>query len=692
MEEFVEKFKEEAADLINQLESALLALEKSPEDYDQISLIFRVMHSLKGNGAMFGYDNISRFTHDLETIYDLVKAGKIKMSKNLFDLTLESIDVLKHLLLSDDRLDEKDQISFSEIMVRIREIINAAGNDHEINNLPINSTSLNSENENSDAIRTYYIRFIPDERIFDNGTNPLYLLDELSDLGKNLTKVHFDKIPKLEDHSISTCYSWWEVLLATKESENDIQDVFMFIVDDCKLEIKLIANYNLFLNQDFNKILDSIIDDNEIIGIDRFDSLSALQNRIGIEKEQTSIPVETINKIAKETAISSIRVASEKIDEMLKLISEMITIQSRLSTFAKAIDNPELLAISENTTKITSQLRDNAFKISLIPINTLQTRYQRLVRDLSAELGKDVIFEVVGGDTELDKKIVETLTEPVLHILRNSIDHGIEDNITRRIKGKPEEGKITLNAFYAGANVVIQIKDDGAGIDTNTVKQKAIEKGLISPNTNLSEKEILGLIFMPGFSTADEITDVSGRGVGMDVVKRKISDIRGEVDIDSVPDEGTTITLKLPLTLSIIDGLLTKIGNTDFIVPLSHIFKIYPVNHNELNKKYYNLLTLDDVQIPFYYLRDEFNINAGETYEIEQVVVVFHNNELVGLVVDKVTGEYQAVVKPLGKLFSGQEIISGATILGDGSLALVMDTNKIIQKYSAQTKMEVNGL
>lgn len=691
MEEFIEKFKEEAAELINQLESALLSLEKNPEEKEQISLIFRIMHSLKGNGAMFGYDNISRFTHDLETIYDFVKNGSLKMSKELFDLTLESVDVLKNLLLKNDQLDDSNKNSFNNLMHRIVELTKIADNNTVTNN-QLNNLNSPIEDIDSEVYKTYYISFIPDEHIFDNGTNPLYLLDELSDLGKNLTLAHLEKIPGLDNYSISACYAWWEILLSTKESENDIKDVFMFVEDDCKLEIKLISKENLFNNNEFNDLCNTITSKKEIIGSNRFDCFITDEKPIFIEKEEQNINNEQFSKSIKDTTISSIRVASEKIDEMLKLISEMITIQSRLSMLATNLNNPELITISESTTKITRQLRDNAFKISLIPINTLQTRYQRLVRDLSAELGKEVIFEVVGGETELDKKIVEALTEPVLHILRNSIDHGIEDNLTRKIKGKPEKGKITLNAFYSGANVVIEIKDDGAGIDVHNLREKAVEKGLISYSSHLSDKDLLNLIFLPGFSTAEQITDVSGRGVGMDVVKKKIADIRGEVEIDSVIDEGTTITLKLPLTLSIIDGLLTKIGGTDFIIPLSNIYKIYPVEHNELNNKYYNLLTLDGVQIPFYYLREEFKINNADINDIEQVVVVFHNDKLIGLVVDKVTGEYQAVVKPLGKLFAFQEIISGATILGDGSLALVMDTNKIIQRYSTQTKMEVTNI
>jgi two-component system chemotaxis sensor kinase CheA len=302
-------------------------------------------------------------------------------------------------------------------------------------------------------------------------------------------------------------------------------------------------------------------------------------------------------------------------------------------------------------------------------------------------MNKKIKYTTEGTDTELDKSIIENVADPLMHILRNSLDHGIEDSETRKKTGKSEEGSIKLKAFHSGASVHIQVIDDGKGLDKEKIKAKAESNGLIPKGANLSEKEIFDLIFLPGFSTADSVTDVSGRGVGMDVVRKKISEIRGEIDVESEPGKGTTITIKLPLTLSIIDGLLLNINDDRYIIPLTVVNKIFPVKHAEIDRRFYNLVTLDGEQIPFYDLKNEFNYNASEA-EHEQVVVVSYEEKKVGLVVDKVLGEYQAVLKPLGKMYKDNDIFSGATILGDGSVALVMDTNKIVKKYSSKTNFK----
>jgi two-component system chemotaxis sensor kinase CheA len=382
-----------------------------------------------------------------------------------------------------------------------------------------------------------------------------------------------------------------------------------------------------------------------------------------------------------EAVASSIRVASDKLDSLMNLVSELVTTQARLSLFSEQNPLPELIAIAENVEKISRQLRDNTFSICLIPLETVVTRFQRLVRDLSHELGKEVVFLTEGTDTELDKTIIENLADPLLHILRNSIDHGLETAEERRKKGKPVQGTILLKAFYSGAHVHIQIKDDGAGIDVRKVREKALSRGLIHADAVLTEKEIFDLLFVPGFSTAARVTDVSGRGVGMDVVRRKIADLRGEVEVQSAVNKGTTITIKLPLTLSILDGLLVRIAGTHFIIPLSVVGKCYEVAHHKLVSCFNNLLVLDGEQVPFFYLRHEFGMD-GEAPAIEQVVVVQYDDKRVGLSVDAIVGEYQAVLKPLGKLYRKQDMMSGATILGDGTIALVMDINKIIRQFS----------
>jgi two-component system chemotaxis sensor kinase CheA len=311
-----------------------------------------------------------------------------------------------------------------------------------------------------------------------------------------------------------------------------------------------------------------------------------------------------------------------------------------------------------------------------------------MVRDLSAELGKEIVFNTRGTETELDKSIIENLTDPILHILRNSIDHGIEDNETRAKEGKPKKGEILLKAYYSGANVYIEISDDGRGIDPDVIRKNAIEKGLIGNDTKLSKNELFDLIFVPGFSTTNSVTEVSGRGVGMDVVRDKISEIRGEVEVNSTMGRGTTVTIKLPLTLSIIDGLLANVGDTKYIIPLNVVDKIYMIKQHQMNESFYNTLILSGQQVPYYSLRNEFH--AGEEQpEKQQVIIVSFEERQLGIVVDKVIGEYQAVLKPLGKHYRKMQIFSGGTILGDGTVALVMDTNKMIKKFSNQQKQEV---
>jgi len=403
----------------------------------------------------------------------------------------------------------------------------------------------------------------------------------------------------------------------------------------------------------------------------------------GIIEKREKKPVDKTTITTKESSISSIRVSSDKLDLLMNLVSELVTTQARLSLYTESDTRTELIAISENVQKLTRQLRDIAFSIVLIPIENMLTRFQRLVRDLSNELKKDVNFVIEGAETELDKTIIENLADPLMHILRNSMDHGIEDPETRVKAGKLRQGKILLKAFYSGANVHIQVSDDGSGIDPEFIKSKAIAKGIISPDAVLSRKDILDLIFIPGFSTAEKITDLSGRGVGMDVVRRKISDIRGEVEVESEAGKGTTLTIKLPLTLSIIDGLLVRICNTHYIIPLTVVDKIYAVEHRKLMKAFNNVLILDGEQIPFFNLRQEFNEPESDAL-MEEVVVVRFEDKQVGIAVDTVIGEYQAVLKPLGKHYKRQEIISGATILGDGTIALVLDPNKTIKQFSNQ--------
>ena len=673
MDSFKKKFIEEASELIDKLEVTLLELEKNPDDPTQIQQVFRVMHTLKGNSSMFGFDLIDKFTHNLETVYDLIRNNQLKLTPQVLNVTLSSVDHLK-AMLDEENYDDPDFLTtHNGLIAKINQLINPEKPMEEKQSLQIN------ESKSDEVIHSYYVFFEPRKDIFKNGTNPLYLLDELTSLGKAKVFAHFNRVPLYDQINPEQCYVYWEAIIATENEVNSINDVFIFVESDSKLEIQKVADINLLADEKFVEEITQLANVQKDIG---FVTVQRLANQSIARHNKSKSEVVKRERIGyKDKSTASIRVSSDKLDGLMNLVSELVTTQARLSLFAEENSVPGLAPIVENVQKLSRQLRDIAFSIVLIPIENLFGRFQRLVRDLSQELHKDVEFITEGAETELDKTIIENLSDPLMHIIRNSLDHGIEESAIRLAQGKSSKGKIQLKAFYSGANVIIQISDDGAGIDTEIIREKAIQKGIITAERKLSKKEILDLIFLPGFSTAKKVTDVSGRGVGMDVVKKKISEIRGEVEVDSEVGEGTTITIKLPLTLSIIDGLLVSINKSAYVIPLAAIDKIYAVEKSKIYTSFNNLITLDGKQIPFFSLRKEFNLSSSDE-ELEQVVVVNFEDNSVGMVDDFVIGEYQAVLKPLGKHYKTHDIFSGATILGDGTVALVMDTNKIIKDFA----------
>jgi two-component system chemotaxis sensor kinase CheA len=635
----------------------------------------------------------------------------MEINKELLDITLLSVDHLKILLKNGDNLDPEIQKMHSLFTSKIENIINRklmGGDDYLIDKQTgygdISGGLFNSKEANR---TTFHIRFQPNEYIFNNGTNPLFLIDEINTLGTSAAVAHLENVPAADTFDCTKCYTWWEIFVATHEKSSVLDDVFIFVEDDSIIKITEIAPTDLFLNHDFKKYIESLQKSGNQFNIEILKKLPGIGGKIkpvvSVETPEHIVftepqpavkaaqPIVTaaqpaVGKGKPEAIISSIRVSSGKVDLLMNLVSEMVTLQARLNLYTESHNDPELMSIAESVQKLSRQLRDNAFSISLIPIGSILTRFQRLVRDLSGELGKKVNFIIKGEETELDKTIIENLSDPLMHILRNSLDHGIETPEVRLRNGKAQEGNIFLKAFYSGSNVHIEVKDDGAGIDPEKILHKARQKGLISEQAILDKSQIIDLVFTPGFSTAEAVSDVSGRGVGMDVVNRKISEIRGEVLLDSEKGAGTTVTIILPLTLSIIDGMQVNIGGSAYIIPLYAVHKIYSVSHSVFQNSFDNLIALEGEQLPFFSLREQFRVD-GEPPEREEIVVVKYENRKVGLVIDKVLGEYQTVLKPLGKHYKSQEFISGGTILGDGTVALVLDTNKIISKFSTKTQI-----
>ena len=676
-------FLSEASELMADLEKGLLNLETDPANEEAINKVFRAMHTLKGSAGMFGFDAVSAITHEIETIYDSIRNKEKRLTPEILRVTFETLDHLPKLFSDPKLSDALVQQRQTELLAEIHTLLLHVGSDTSKAEVAQPATL---------EPRWYYILFAPNENILRNGTNTLYLIDDLLTMGSGLALPYF-KLPALDKLDPQLNYNGFEILLQTTKPESEMRDVFMFVDTECVLEIKPVPSHVAVTEELMQQIRQAHKLDSPS-GYDKLLAVLAPEPKHGTSKKTAKEKItEAVQAKAVQTqgakAGSSIRIGTERIDELMNLVSELVTTQARLTMFSGHNQSSELSTISENVEKITRRLRDNAFTMSLIPIESLVVRFQRLVRDLSKELHKDIVFKTEGTDTEIDKSIVEKLTDPLLHILRNSLDHGIEMPAEREKNKKPSQGTLLLKAYHSGANVVIEITDDGAGLNLQKIKQKAISKGLIAADAELSEKEIVNLIFLPGFSTAEKVTGVSGRGVGMDVVSRNIADIRGDIEVTTKENHGTTFRIRLPLMLSIFDGLLVRIGETDFILPLSSVDKCYEVETKSLLETFNQWVTLEGQRTPFIYLRKNFNINHGAPSQ-SQVIKMNYEGYSVGLTVDKIIGEYQAVLKPLGKFYRDQDEFSGATILGDGSVALVIDPYRLVKKLVADKNLNLN--
>ncbi len=684
MEQHVAAYREEAIELLAELETSLLDLEETPDDHDLISRVFRAMHTIKGSGAMFGFDTIAAFTHEVETVFDLVRNGKMKVTKELLNLTLQSRDHISALLDASSGLGEIDGNAGDAIIAGLRTLAKPveAAQDQTAPSAPPVEVVKPKETE----LQTWRIRFEPNRELLLCGSNPLSLLNELRDLGTCQITAHFNNVPTLDTLVAEHCYLYWDIVLTTSRGEAAIKDVFIFVEDDCRITIKLIDDASKTDNE-VSKLGQILIERGDL-SADKLQTVLEQQKPLGEllvaggmvteEKVQSALAEQQHVKNARQErmaapeAAASIRVPAERLDQLVNLVGEMVTVQARLTQVAGKMGEPDFVAIAEEVERLTNELRDTALNIRMLPIGSTFSKFKRLVRDLSMELGKEIEMDTFGAETEIDKTVIEKLNDPLVHIIRNSIDHGIEKPDKRVAAGKPATGTIRMGAEHAGDSVLITIYDDGGGINRDAIHKKAIELGMVSPIAELTDQEIYSYIFAPGFSMAAKVTSVSGRGVGMDVVKRGIEGLRGTIVVDSELGVGTTITLKIPLTLAIIESLLVKIGDSHFVLPLAAIEECVELSRLDIvNSHGRNVANVRGHLTPYICLRDQFSV-PGERPEIEQIVIVAVHGSRIGFVVDFVVGEHQTVIKPLGALYQDVKGISGATILGDGSVALIL--------------------
>ncbi len=695
LDRFQQKFVEEAQDNVAAIEEALFELEKSPDDKEIVERLFRSMHTIKGSGAMFGFNDLSHFTHNLETLYDCVRNDTVKVNKDIISLTFESLDYIRQLLDvgegtltdPDDIQRQKDYIAkITKYFPEGQQLTLSSAEKAALAAKQAAGVAAPQPKVEEKGPKNYLVTFAPFESLLNNGTNPLFMLDDLTALGKYKSVAFTGAVPQLDKFDPLNLYVKWQVILSTDQDVNEIKDVFIFVEDECKMDIAELPGGDIVGNAEkLEPIIAKAIESQTELKADDF---AVFKEAPKPEPKQEAGTTQAAAKSAspapktQENKIASIRVSADKIDDLVNAVSELVTMQAQLNLLAERQENQYLIAIAEQMEKITRQLRENSFSISLIPLQGELVQFQRLVRDLCNKLGKQIEFVVEGGEIELDKTIIDHLKDPLLHIIRNSGDHGIEMPEERIAKGKNPVGTVLLKAFYSGSSVIVQVSDDGKGMDPDKIFKKAVEKGLVNPNAHLSKKEILNLIFASGFSTAEKVSDVSGRGVGMDVVKSKIAEIRGEVTVDAEVGKGTTITMELPLTLSIIDGLLTRIGGEQFVFPFTNVERILQPEEVKMSDSGMgDFFTYNGDQLVSIDLNKIFNGRPTE-FANSKMLIVGQGDKRVGMVVDAVLGEFQIVVKPLGRFLRSVDMISGASVMGDGSLSLIIDPGRLVNYFN----------
>jgi two-component system chemotaxis sensor kinase CheA len=657
------RFVEDALDLLNELDEGLLQLEANPLATAPLEQVFRTMHTIKGGANMFGFENIGALAHHLETLYDLVRQGKMQVNDGLISITLHAFDKVRDLFKEMDAAkianaeNLKDHLN---IAIQFLKTTEAESQDSLTNPQATISTK--------DELATFLIRVTPSISITADGNHPLvFIVQDLEGLGTARTFCF-----KKDSGDVAQ----WDIILQTTTAQSEIESFFLFVENECQVIFKKLASCDLFAADEFRQFVDQISLKPVDIG-----ALTTLASKLSesIRECNDAHDGESISLATKKLHRDTyIKVSKRKIDDLLNWISELIILQAQLANASSGVISAELADVTEQLEMITSRLRDTSLEIGLVPVETLVTKFKRVVRDLSKMLNKKVNFLSEGAETEMDKDVIELMAEPMIHIIRNSIDHGIEQPGDRKSRGKSEHGTVRLKAFNSSSYVNIIISDDGKGIDKESVLRKAIEKGLVSANAILTEEEILNLIFHPGLSTATSISDVSGRGVGMDVVKQKINDLRGYVSVQSIIGKGTSVHIKLPLSRSIIEGLLVKVDKTRYVIPLNVIDRIDRIPYENLQHENHvnKAVIVNDEMLSVFSLRLKFHPDASplKTTDIISVTV---NGVKKGIAVDRIEGKMQTVMKPLGEAYQQQDFISGSTILGDGSLALVIDPSRL---------------
>lgn len=714
MEQAFQTFLAESSELLQDMEDKLLGFDSCDDCAESVNSIFRAVHTIKGSAGLFGLDEIVAFTHVVESVLDDVRSGSFALDEQLINLLLQCKDYIGKMV---DSIDGEAVLMAPEDLTVQAVLEQALGvylhTEHStsvatalvgIDDADTYQSVSVIESDSAMANENWHISVYFGTDVLRNGMDPLSFIRYLATLG---SIVHIetvtDALPGIEDMDAESCYLGYEINFHSSASKSQIEEVFEFVREDCQL--KILPPYAKV--SEFIDVIDSIQNDELRLGEilvrcgtltqRELDNLLEMQHavkeggthrligEIVVEDGLASSEVVTAalhkqaqGKKAKEKQAQTVRVDAEKLDHLINLIGELVIAGAGVESEAHLTGIGNLMESAQTMTRLVEEVRESALNLRMVQIGETFNRFLRVVRDVSKELGKDIDLHIDGADTELDKTVIEKISDPLMHLVRNSIDHGIESPALRAERNKPATGNVKLNAYHESGTIVIEVSDDGGGLNREKILQKAIANGLVSAEAELSAQDINKLIFEAGFSTADAVSNISGRGVGMDVVRRNIEALRGTVEIDSEYTVGTTIRIRLPLTLAIIDGFMMKVGDAFYVVPLDIVEECIELNTNHsVGHDGRNYINLRGEVLPFIRLGDYFS-KAGGSAKRENIVVIKYGSLKAGFVVDELMGEFQTVIKPLGPLFERIPGISGSTILGSGEVALILDASSLI--------------
>lgn len=719
-------FLVEVDELLSDMEDALLHLETSPDDMEAINAVFRAAHTIKGTSGIFGFDDVVTFTHVAESLLDKIRDSEISINHEIIEVLLKSGDhmsALVNAVISNDNDISKELLEISaELISQLNAFMQQAPTDMIVSDTDEHRTeTLEREEQIADNDNWHIsLRFGLD--VFRQGMDPISFIKYLQQIGRIVSiSVLPEKLPSLKSIDPEACYLGFEISLQSDSNKEEIESVFEFVQEDCEVRIvppnSAISCYIELIQAlpEEDELLGEILIKSQVLTLKELNnclSEQALDRSTGKGKSIGEILInkgvvdqrivgaavekQTQVRTSKNTESRVVRVNSDKLDELINMVGELVIASATASLLANKSGQADIEEASTSVDNLVDSIRNNALNLRMVPIGETFNRFQRVVRDVSKELGKEIELVISGADTELDKMVVEKMGDPLMHLIRNSLDHGLEIPEQRIASGKKSQGKISLNAYHDSGSIVIEIIDDGKGLNKKQLLAKALEKNLIEEGQVLTDNEINNLIFHPGFSTKDSVSNISGRGVGMDVVKRNIISLRGSIDLESEEGVGTVVRIRLPLTLAIIDGFQVGVRDDSYVVPLDMVIECveYSAEKGEsgnidINNNYFNLR---GEVLPLVKLKDHFkyaNLESDQGVRAN-IVVVHYAGRKAGLVVDELMGEFQTVIKPLGKLFSEIKGIGGSTILGNGEVALILDVQQLIMDASEQEFKKVS--